>query len=104
MIETLQREAVRLPTLGAAQEAAWHVLLDLDELHDEPWVLIGGQITMIHCLENGIDTYRTTDDGDVVLGGVDSAGCAEDDEPLPAGPRVPGGADPRSLRISLRPG
>jgi hypothetical protein len=68
VIETLQREPVRLPTLGAAQEAAWHVLLDLDELHDEPWVLVGGQMTMIHGLEYGIDSYRTTDDGDVVLG------------------------------------
>jgi hypothetical protein len=68
VIETLQREPVQLPVMGGPQEAAWQLLLDLDEHHDEPWVLVGGQMTMIHCLEHGISAYRATDDGDVVLG------------------------------------
>lgn len=44
------------------------MLFDLDRDLTEPWVLVGGQMTMLHCLENGIDAYRATDDGDVVLG------------------------------------
>ncbi len=50
------------------QAAAWHTLLDFDQELDDSWVLVGGQMTMIHCLENGVDGYRATDDGDVVLG------------------------------------
>ena len=57
-----------MPTLDAPQEAAWQVLLDLEEQRDVPWVLVGGQMTMFHCLEHGITRYRATDDGDIVLG------------------------------------
>lgn len=67
-IPTLDREPVRLPRMDDPQEAAWQVLMDFDQDLAEPWVLVGGQMTMIHCLENGLDTYRATDDGDVVLG------------------------------------
>jgi hypothetical protein len=67
-IPTLQRSPVALPHMAEPQEAAWHILMDLDAQQDEPWVLVGGQMTMIHCLENGIHAYRATDDGDVVLG------------------------------------
>jgi hypothetical protein len=42
------------------------VLLDLDE-RSEPWALVGGQMTLLHCLENGITGARPTDDGDLVL-------------------------------------
>lgn len=67
-IPTLDREPVQMPALDEPQEAAWQVLLDLDEQRSEPWVLVGGQMTMLHCLENGLLRYRATDDGDVVLG------------------------------------
>lgn len=67
-VPTLVREPLVLPTLDEPQETAWHLLLDLDRDLSEPWVLVGGQMTMLHCLENGIDAYRATDDGDVVLG------------------------------------
>lgn len=66
-IRTLEREPVALPAMDAPQEAAWEVLLDLDRDLDASWVLIGGQMTMIHCLEQGVPGYRPTDDGDVVL-------------------------------------
>jgi hypothetical protein len=57
---------VVLPALPAHQELAWSVLLELDE-RSEPWALVGGQMTLLHCLENGITGARPTDDGDVVL-------------------------------------
>ena len=62
----VQREPVVLPPLPAPQELAWHVLLDLDQ-RDLPWALVGGQMTLLHCLENAIAGARVTDDGDVVL-------------------------------------
>jgi hypothetical protein len=55
-----------MPTLPAEQEFGWHVLLDLDD-RDDPWALVGGQMTLLHCLENGITGSRPTDDGDIVL-------------------------------------
>jgi hypothetical protein len=45
----------------------WLTLLDLEAL-DQPWVLVGGQMAMLHCLENGVALTRATDDGDVVVG------------------------------------
>lgn len=65
-LPTLSRSTVVLPALPAEQELAWRVLLDLDR-RDQPWVLVGGQMTLLHCLEHGIDGARSTDDGDIVL-------------------------------------
>ncbi|MCA1712781.1 MAG: hypothetical protein LC789_14540 [Actinobacteria bacterium] len=67
-IRTLDRPPLVLPVMDGPQEAAWHALMDFDDELDESWVLVGGQMTMIHCLENGVPGYRATDDGDVVLG------------------------------------
>lgn len=65
-IPLVERSPVILPPLPAHQELAWWVLLDLDQ-RSEPWALIGGQMTLLHCLENGVTGARATDDGDVVL-------------------------------------
>ena len=65
-VPLVERSPVMLPALPAHQEQAWWVLLDLDQ-RSEPWALIGGQLTLLHCLENGITGARPTDDGDVVL-------------------------------------
>lgn len=67
-IATLAVPPIELPVMDAPQAAAWHTLMDREEQLDEPWVLVGGQMTMLHCLEHGIDAFRPTDDGDVVLG------------------------------------
>lgn len=66
-IDTLGREPVALPAMTEPQEAAWSVLLDLEESEPMPWVLVGGQMTMLHCYEHGFDPVRATDDGDVVI-------------------------------------
>lgn len=62
----VDRAAVVLPPLPAHQEQAWSVLLDLDQRF-EPWALVGGQMTLLHCLENGVSGARPTDDSDVVI-------------------------------------
>lgn len=65
-VPLVERSPVILPALPAHQEQAWSVLLDLDH-RPEPWALVGGQMTLLHCLENGVTGARPTDDGDVVL-------------------------------------
>lgn len=65
-LTTVDREPVALPALSASTVDGWHVLLDLDE-RPEPWALVGGQMTVLHCLENGIDGARVTTDNDLLL-------------------------------------
>ncbi len=66
-IPTLRRSAVVLPTFDDAQHDAWTVLLDLEDSAPGPWVLVGGQMTMLHCYENDWPPVRATTDGDIVV-------------------------------------
>lgn len=66
-IPTLDRDPVALPPMPEYQNRMWETLLRLDEV-GHPWVLVGGQMTMLHCLENGFARSRPTDDGDLVVG------------------------------------
>ena len=66
-IPTLDRDSVVIPPFPEHQTRMWETLLRLDEL-GHPWVLVGGQMTMLHCLENGFARSRPTDDGDLVVG------------------------------------
>lgn len=66
-VPTLIRDPVVIPPLPPHQTEMWQTLLGLDLL-DQPWVLVGGQMTMLHCLENRVALTRPTDDGDVVVG------------------------------------
>jgi len=65
-VPTVERQPVLLPTMSLAQTDAWQVLVAFDIRLTVPWVLVGGQMTMLHCLEHGIPQYRATDDGDIV--------------------------------------
>lgn len=67
-VPALDRPAVVLPPLPPQQTEMWKTLLDLEATQSQPWVLVGGQMTMLHCLENDHPTTRATDDGDVVVG------------------------------------
>ena|GEM_PF-6160177 len=40
--------------------------LDLDSV-GVPWVLVGGNMVTLHCLEHGHERTRTTNDGDIVV-------------------------------------
>jgi len=56
-----------LPPMAAAQESAWHALLDLHERHPDGWTLIGGQLVHMHCAERGYAPQRPTEDADAVV-------------------------------------
>ena len=66
-VPTIDRDPVVLPVLPDYQTEMWTTLLDLERL-GRPWVLVGGQMTLLHCLENGVSPSRSTDDADVVVG------------------------------------
>lgn len=56
-----------LPPMGAAQEQAWHALLELHQRHPEAWTLIGGQMVHLFCAERDYEPQRPTDDADAVV-------------------------------------
>lgn len=66
-VPTLDRDPVVIPPLPAHQTEMWKTLLGFEDL-GRPWVLVGGQMTMLHCLENGVTRSRPTDDGDIIVG------------------------------------
>lgn len=57
---------IELPTMPAAQHDAWLTLMKMENEFDGSWVLIGGQMTMLHCLEQDVPFTRATTDADVV--------------------------------------
>ncbi|MGL4173838.1 MAG: hypothetical protein ACRCTR_07180 [Actinomycetota bacterium] len=67
-VPTLNRTAVLFPLLPRQQTEMWKTLLDLESTQSKPWVLVGGQMTILHCLENDFPAIRATNDGDVVVG------------------------------------
>ncbi|PRY57993.1 hypothetical protein BCF74_11423 [Knoellia remsis] len=66
-VQTVDRAPVAIPALPEHQTAMWTTLIEL-ELTGLPWVLVGGQMTMLHCLENDVPFTRATDDGDLIVG------------------------------------
>ncbi|RHW25848.1 hypothetical protein D0Z08_17585 [Nocardioides immobilis] len=75
-VPTVDREPVAFPPLPDHQAQMWKTLIGLEEL-GHPWALVGGQMTMLHCLENGVTAIRPTDDGDIVVGVWTSATRSE---------------------------
>lgn len=68
LVPTLEQEPIVLPDMPKPQASMWHTLLDFEETDPPPWVLVGGQMTMLHLLEHGVTIHRPTDDGDMVVG------------------------------------
>lgn len=66
-VPTIDRAPVALPRLPDHQAYLWRTLLDFEDL-GQPWVLVGGQMTLLHCLQNGVTLTRPTDDGDIIVG------------------------------------
>jgi hypothetical protein len=56
-----------LPAMPPEQTASWHGVLDLYELLNSGWTLIGGQLVHLHCAERGSFPARPTDDADTVI-------------------------------------
>lgn len=57
---------VELPVLPPPVDQLWHTLLDLGERLDVPWALIGGQMVLLHAMENGQVPPQVSQDGDVI--------------------------------------
>lgn len=66
-VPMLDRDPAVLPPPSAHQTDRWRTVIDLEQI-GRPWVLIGGQMTMLHCLEDDRRRIRATDDGDAVVG------------------------------------
>lgn len=57
---------VELPVLPPPVDELWHTLLDLSDRLDVPWALIGGQMVLLHAVENGQVPPQVSQDGDVI--------------------------------------
>jgi hypothetical protein len=57
---------IELPALGGTERELWHALLDLAERQPDNWTLIGGQMVLLHALEQGRIPPRVTRDLDVL--------------------------------------
>jgi hypothetical protein len=55
-----------LPPLASPVDQLWHVLLDLSGSLTVPWTLAGGQMVLLHALENGQVPVEPSQDGDVI--------------------------------------
>lgn len=58
---------VNLPWLGSPTDELWEVLLRLaSKTKRVPWMLIGGQMMLLHTLEHGREPLQVSQDGDVI--------------------------------------
>jgi hypothetical protein len=58
---------IQLPPLVGGQAESWKALLELAPVFAENWLLVGGQMVLLHQIERDADDVRPTDDIDVVV-------------------------------------
>ena len=63
----IEREPIELPVLPGIEEALWLALLELAEVQPDNWTLIGGQMVLLHALEQGARLPRISTDLDVLV-------------------------------------
>ena len=63
----LQRSPLALPSYPGHNDALWGTLLELANAQLPEWTLIGGQMVLLHALENGAEPTRFSQDIDVVV-------------------------------------
>ncbi len=56
-----------LPRLGPHHDDLWTTLCDLGDAHHADWVIIGGQMVMLHALQAGREPGRVSQDLDAVI-------------------------------------
>ena len=61
------REAVRLPALPGYDADLWLALIEVDRCAAREWTLIGGQMVLLHALEQGVVPPRVSTDLDVLV-------------------------------------
>jgi hypothetical protein len=57
---------VELPPLASPVDELWHLLLDMGDALTIPWTLVGGQMVLLHAVENGQVPAQVSQDGDVI--------------------------------------
>jgi hypothetical protein len=60
---------IELPWLGSPADELWEVLLRLADkarTRRVPWMLIGGQMMLLHALEHGRKPFQVSQDGDAI--------------------------------------
>lgn len=67
MITTILIEPLMLPQLGPHHDDLWTTLCDLGDAHECDWVIIGGQMVMLHALQAGREPIRVSQDLDTVI-------------------------------------
>ena len=63
----IDRDPVELPVLPGIEETLWEVLLELAEVQTKRWTLIGGQMVLLHALENRAQLPRVSTDLDFLV-------------------------------------
>lgn len=66
-LPTIERDPVRLPTLGGHDDELWNTLIDLSEIRPGEWTQIGGQMVFLHAAEHGVTPPRISTDLDVLV-------------------------------------
>lgn len=59
--------AIRLPELSGGQRASWQAFVEIAPRLGSAWLLVGGQMVLLHEIERGTGGTRPTDDVDVVI-------------------------------------
>jgi hypothetical protein len=63
----IRGEPVVLPALTSAHQAMWDTLCDLADRHPADWVLVGGQMVLLHALQAGRTPHRVSQDLDAII-------------------------------------
>ena len=58
---------VRLPTLAGGQAESWRALIEIAPMLGQHWLLIGGQMVLLHEIERQATDVRPTNDIDLVI-------------------------------------
>jgi hypothetical protein len=58
---------IELPDFAGHADALWNALLDLGETVSAEWVLVGGQMVLLHAIEHGAAWPRVSMDLDVIV-------------------------------------
>ena len=58
---------IELPDFAGHADALWNALLDLEEAVSSDWVLVGGQMVLLHAIEHGAAWPRVSMDLDVIV-------------------------------------
>lgn len=64
---SLNIEPLALPAVGSHHDDLWATLCDLGDAHDDGWVLVGGQMVLLHVLQADAAPTRVSEDLDAVV-------------------------------------